>query len=276
MTRGFDVPAGTVVLISSPSHAATMRTADYAAELVRASGQLRGAFAGGINILHGVPFLLGGTTSITAIRTMAEVEQWVINTVQGTDDISATRQAFASSLRTSTMSKAHNYILRLPASQTNSEKVSFLVSGFDNLKTAVEPMSEEDEKALLVLLLEELNNLYPLNLCTDVICDRFMEDEVFTEGNMDRTDLVLIGASHLARLKNHLSTENWSIVDLTVPGWRIDVDTVEELAEKISDSNVNWDAATVIVQAFDNSVYMVAPQAEKKNYRRRTTSASTT
>ncbi len=224
MTRGFDVPAGAVVLISSPSHAATIGTADYAAEFVRASGQLRGAFAGGINILHGVPFLLGGTTSSIAIRTMAEVEQWVLSTMQGTDDISATRKAFANSLCTSTLSHAHNYILRLPATQTNSEKVSFLVSGFDNLKTAVEPLSEEDEKALLVLLLEELNNLYPLNLCTDVICDRFMEDEVFTEGTTDRTDLVLIGASHLARLRNHFSAETWNIVDLTIPGWRINND----------------------------------------------------
>ncbi len=116
MTRGFNVPAGAVVLISSLSHAATIGTADYAAELVRASGQLRGAFAGGINILHGVPFLLGGTTSTIAIRTMAEVEQWVISTMQGTDDISATRKAFANSLRTDTLSRGYDYIFRLPAS----------------------------------------------------------------------------------------------------------------------------------------------------------------
>jgi hypothetical protein len=240
---------------------------NYAAELVRASGQLRGAFAGGINIMHGVPFLLGGTTSTIAIRTMAEVEQWVISTMQGTDDISAACKAFTNSLRADTLSRAHDYILRLPASQTNSEKVSFLVSGFDNLKTAVEPMSEEDEKALLVLLLEELNSLYPLNLCTDVICDRFMEDEVFTECAMDRTDLVLIGASHLSRLKNHFSPEKWNIVDLTVPGWRINAKSVEKLAESISGTtaSMNWDAATVIVQAFENSIYMVgSPGGDKK------------
>jgi hypothetical protein len=44
--------------------------------------------------------------------------------------------------------------------------------GFDNLKTAVNPMSEEDEKAILVLLLKELSDPYPLNFCTDIICDR--------------------------------------------------------------------------------------------------------
>jgi hypothetical protein len=45
LTRGFDMPAGTVVLMSSASHAAAVGTADYAADFVRASGALRGAFA---------------------------------------------------------------------------------------------------------------------------------------------------------------------------------------------------------------------------------------
>jgi hypothetical protein len=40
----------------------------------------------------------------------------------------------------------------------------FIVTGFDNLKTAVDPMSEEDKKSLLILLLEELDNLFPVNL----------------------------------------------------------------------------------------------------------------
>ncbi len=56
-------------------------------------------------------------------------------------------------------------------------------------------------------------------------------------------------------------------MDLTVPGWRINADSVERLAETISETtaNVNWDAATIIVQAFDNSIYIVgSPGGEKK------------
>jgi hypothetical protein len=56
-------------------------------------------------------------------------------------------------------------------------------------------------------------------------------------------------------------------VDLTVPGWRINTVSVERLAEKISETTaeVNWDTVTVIVQAFDNSIYMVGtPGGEKK------------
>jgi hypothetical protein len=85
----------------------------------------------------------------------------------------------------------------------STEKQPYIVAGFDNLKTAVEPLSEEDEKALLILLLKELNNLFPVNLATEIVCDRYTDssNEVFTEETMDRTDLVLLGASHLS--KNH-------------------------------------------------------------------------
>jgi hypothetical protein len=128
---------------------------------VRAAGQLRGAFSGGINTLHGIPFLLGGTRYTPAIRTLAEIEHWVNMASHGLDDISATRRAFASSLRASATSTKHEHIIRLPASLVNSEKVSFVVSGFDNLKSAIEPLEEEDEKNLLAVLIEELNGLYP-------------------------------------------------------------------------------------------------------------------
>jgi hypothetical protein len=77
MTRGFNVPAGTVVQLGSASYMVSTGTANYAADLVRASGQPRGAFTGGVNVLHGIPFLLGGTRNTPAIRTMVEVEHWV-------------------------------------------------------------------------------------------------------------------------------------------------------------------------------------------------------
>ncbi len=55
LTRGFDMPAGAVVLMSWASHATAVGTADYAADFVRASGALRGAFAGAVTVLHVSP-----------------------------------------------------------------------------------------------------------------------------------------------------------------------------------------------------------------------------
>jgi hypothetical protein len=80
------------------------------------------------------------------------------------------------------------------------DKATFITTGFDNLKTAVEPISEDEEKNLLNLLIEELNNFYPVSLCMDIVCDRFMEEDVFDDSTLDRTDLVLIGGSHLGNV----------------------------------------------------------------------------
>jgi hypothetical protein len=272
LTRGFDVPAGTVALLGSASHAALVGNAEYCAEFVRAAGQLRGAFSGGINTLHGIPFLLGGTRYTPAIRTLAEIEQWVINASHGLDDISATRKAFATSLSSSTSSQtSHEHIIRLPVSLISSEKASFVVTGFDNLKTAVEPLEEEDEKSLLSVLVEELNGLYPVNLDTDFICDRFTESSVFEDTNLDRTDLALLGASHLSKIRKHLSEKQWNIFDHTKPGWRINADTVKELVDEVTvtAASINWDTTTVILQLFDNSVYMVGGQSGEKTLPKR-------
>jgi hypothetical protein len=75
MTWGFNVPAGSVVLLASVGHVASVGTADYAAEFVWALGALRGAFAGSVNVIHGIPFLIGGTSNSPAIRALAESEQ---------------------------------------------------------------------------------------------------------------------------------------------------------------------------------------------------------
>jgi hypothetical protein len=104
LTRGFDMSAGAVVLLSSPSYAAVVGTADYAAEFVQSSGQLRNAFMGGVTVLHGIPFLIGGTNKNAAIRALAEIEHWVSTTSVGTDEISATRKLFMDSLRSSNRS----------------------------------------------------------------------------------------------------------------------------------------------------------------------------
>ncbi len=137
----------------------------------------------------------------------------------------------------------------------------FLSIYFENTRVTLD---EEDEKSLISLMIDELNNLYPVNLCTDIICDRFMEDEVFTSDTMDRTDLVLIGASHLSNVVKHVRQEAWRVVDLTTPGFRINGESVAELADRVSSTEVNWNDAVVVLQLFDNSVYMVGDQGEVK------------
>ncbi len=79
---------------------------------------------------------------------------------------------------------------------------------------------------------------------------------------------MLIGASHLANIARNIIPELWKISDLTHPGWRINGDFVSNMVERlITDlaASVNMESATVVLQLFDNSVYMVGgPGGEKR------------
>jgi hypothetical protein len=94
-----------------------------------------------------------------------------------------------------------------------------------------------------------------------------LEEDVFDDSSMDRTDLVLIGGSHLGNVAKNINQEHWKITDLTRPGLRINSATVPVLVERIQElaSDINMDKATVILQIFDNSVYMAGgPGGEKR------------
>jgi hypothetical protein len=70
----------------------------------------------------------------------------------------------------------------------------------------------------------------------------------------------------LANIGKHLNPELWNIIDLTTPGWRINDNSVASMVTALTETAgaVNWATATVILQLFDNSVYMVSgPGGEK-------------
>ncbi len=88
---------------------------------------------------------------------------------------------------------------------------------------------------------------------------------LFARSNLFAPTVVLIGASHLSKIVRHLDTETWKITNLTRPGWRISANSFAELVTTLESSTVVWNSATVILQLFDNSVYMVGrPGGEKK------------
>jgi hypothetical protein len=71
-TRGFIVPAGSVVLLAAISHLVWVGTAAYAQEFTSARRRLLAAFGNGIEVLHCPPVLLGGI--IDSYGTMAVMD----------------------------------------------------------------------------------------------------------------------------------------------------------------------------------------------------------
>jgi hypothetical protein len=70
----------------------------------------------------------------------------------------------------------------------------------------------------------------------------------------------------LSNIGKHLNPDLWKVTDLTTPGWRISDNSVASLVTALTETAgaVDWASATVILQLFDNSVYMVnGPGGEK-------------
>jgi hypothetical protein len=156
--KGFAIPAGTVLLLSSASHMAAVGTAEYATDFVRANIRIRETLTGGAKVLHGIPFLIDGTGNIPAIRTMAEINQWV-NSISGVNnDITATRALWASQIRTSDTCTNSTHTLRLPLSLHKLEMGTFTSGGFSNLMAAA-PLNEEDEHELILSLIGDQRSL---------------------------------------------------------------------------------------------------------------------
>ncbi len=76
---------------------------------------------------------------------------------------------------------------------------------------------------------------------------------------MDRTALVLIGASHLRNIGKFFDQEAWRVFDLTTPGWRITDDAVREKIAQVKDlaTEIDLKEAVCVLQLYDNSVYLV-------------------
>jgi hypothetical protein len=94
-TRGFVMPAGSVVVLASASYLAWGGTAAYIDDYLRVRGGILGVFQEGLEVAHGVPVPGCGINSTLCIRALLEVTLWLAS-VQGTHgrDITTFRDNF--------------------------------------------------------------------------------------------------------------------------------------------------------------------------------------
>ncbi len=77
LTRGFDVPVGTVVALASASHLGRCGAAAYAGDVVAALGRVREAFGGNVRVVHGFPIIGGELMDEGTVRGLREIELWL-------------------------------------------------------------------------------------------------------------------------------------------------------------------------------------------------------
>jgi hypothetical protein len=231
LTRGFDVPVGTVVVLSSVSHLGRVGTAAYAADMVRALGRIHGGFGKSVRTVHGFPLLRGGVQDENTVRGLRDIELWLA-------EVDKSRHC-------SLPATSDHFIRHFTHNSANPS-----ISGTARLALKL-PSSLHS-----LDMLEELNVKFALQLDPSPITDWSSQSatDPQTESGLC---ILLAGSSHSSRLIDPLESAHLTVVDSTVPGFRITESSVSAMASDMEEKLSELDPANtvVLVQLLDNSVY---------------------
>jgi hypothetical protein len=269
LAKGYDMPVGSVVVLSSVSLLARIGTAAYAEEVVRAFARIRDAYANSVRVVHGFPVLVRGLEDETIIRSMLEIELWLsdcdkrrIHSLPSTSEhfitewLRTNKMQTDTDISTSAATDTHPHPLRLPHSLHSLEKGTFISPGWEDMATSLPTLQEEDEKKFLGILLEELNEKFALQLDLEPSTDRSSQSASdYKESNS--ISMILAGSSHLARTIDSIDRESINLLDATVPGFRINPLNVAKMASDVRDLVEGMDPKNtiVVIQVLDNSTY---------------------
>jgi hypothetical protein len=149
--------------------------------------------------------------------------------------------------------------MMLPTLQRCGEKACFESPCYISVPTTIEPVSEVDEKNIFEMLAQSLNANFMTDLALELSTTRFNSgtDDMCTDSALAGKRFVIVGASHGMRLASALEDMGASIVDISVPGWRVSADGVEALKMELSTilSEEFSGETYIIYQLFDNSMY---------------------
>jgi hypothetical protein len=262
LAKGYDLPVGSVVVLSSLSLLARMGTAAYAEEVVRSFARLRDAYGSSIRVVHGFPVLVGGLEDEPLIRSMREIECWFHDVdKKRLHSLPDTSAHFVTDWLTckkdkQTATDIHPRPLRLPTSLHSLEKGSFLSPGWEDLATSLPILQEEDEGNFLGIMLEEINSKFALQLDPYPSTERSGQQAPDQMGESP-VNIVFAGSSHSARTLDQFDRDGVTIFDATVPGFRLNPDTAAEMAEEVKNLTADLcpENTVVIIQVLDNSTY---------------------
>jgi hypothetical protein len=286
-TRGFIVPAGSVVALSSVSHLAWVGAAAYAQEFSSARRRLRAAFRNGIEVVHGPALLMGGIDDGKGTLAVLDFFSW-LEQCETARDITETRAACLREVQAQTKYAAGTplaptcsgsplapensgsplvpqtdaatplaavkYHLYMPIDTESKSCTVFEASHkvANNMRT--DPFSKEKTLELIATLADELNSKFMTELGPVIAGDDASGDEC---ENTDPVRLIFIGGSHASRLAKAAAQLGYDVVNLSMPGFRCTEDTIETgcilLREALQE---NEEARNIVIyQLLDNNVF---------------------
>ncbi len=244
-----------------------MGTAAYAEELVRALARILDAYVNSVRIVHGFPVLIGGLDDESVVRSILEIELWLADSdkrrMHSLPNTSAhyisewlrTNKSDSGS-DTNSATDTHPHPLKLPNSRHSLEKGTYVSPGWEDLATCLPALQEEEEKKLLGVLIEELNEKFALQLDLEPSTDRSSQSASdYMES--DSISMIFAGSSHSARTLDVIDRDGINLLDATIPGFRLSPETVDKMAEDIKGlvDGLNPINTAISVQVLDNSTY---------------------
>jgi hypothetical protein len=144
-----------VVVLSSLTYLARVWTVAYVEELVMSLARICDAYTNLVWIVHGFQVLIGGLENESVIRSILEIELWLIDSdkrcmhsllITSAHYILEWLKVSKSDSDTNSASDIHPHPLRLPNSLHTLEKGTYVTPGWEGLAICLPTLQEEDKK----------------------------------------------------------------------------------------------------------------------------------
>jgi hypothetical protein len=219
----------------------------------------------------------------TTIRSLLEISTWYPSvTTHSTKELSSTLYILTAKLKapeqpisdkapsTPADSRApERFLLKMPQNLPSYDKHICVSEGFGD-----QPIEEEDEYELINTMIDELNSKCGLKLSHEFTLygPRLTSEPERDDVTDDVIEKVLMmGGSHSARLTDEHDDTCLDFTDISVRGWKLTEEAVEEKVRELKEIVSTEKRMTIVYQLFDNVSYMVKkpdgscslPQKEK-------------
>ena len=250
---------GTVILIGSVSHMASVGTAQYTLDWVRSRQWLLDRFGAEIVVvLPVIPVPVSGIVGSSVVRSMLEVFGW-FSSLDSTETLlckKSINQFCTTHLGQTSLGVVMNerLCLRLPVSLDSRGACTFVSEGWGSRPDGVPPLPRAAEQALVLSIVSELNEAFGLELDENPSFERSTDAlKDLARARMSELTFLVIGGSHADRLADALCATAPFVERETVGGWKVSKANVSALVEKLTDSALEPDI--VVLQCLDNNAF---------------------
>jgi hypothetical protein len=151
-------------------------------------------------------------------------------------------------------------LLKMPQNLHSYDKQICVSEGFGDQASLCQPIEEEEEYELVNTMIDELNSKCGLELNHKFSLYRPRltsepEREDVTDDVIKK--VIMMGGSHSSRLTDKLDDTCLDVTDISVRGWKLTDESVEEVRElKEIVATCDEKRTTVVYQLFDNVSFM--------------------